>query len=138
VQVLALAGRVGAVWLLRRGPVAIEAVVADDRPLDERSGEILVAAGGQLPAQHARGDLAGARAHRGSGHAAVLGRELLPGAQADEQPALPLRVGDGERLERPARLARGEHLAELLRQALSELLVLEHPERDRVGIALQA
>ena len=88
--------------------VALEAVVGEDRALDERGGDLLAGVVGQHPAERARRQLASAVARHRGRDTRALGRELLDLAEANGQPALAVRVRQRERLERVARLAAGE------------------------------
>ena len=112
-QSLELARRTVGARLGGGGLVALEAVGAEDRALDERSCELRASVAGHLPAERAARELAGAVEDRRGGHARALGAEALARAEADEQPALALGVGQRERLEAAAGLAGGEQCGEL-------------------------
>ena len=85
--------------------VAIEAVVPEDRALDERRRGRRVAVCGKLPAQRARRELPSAVAGHRGGHPGALGGEVRASSEADEQPALASGVGERELSVRRAGLA---------------------------------
>ena len=94
---------------------------------------------GDLPAQRARTELPGAALDHGGGNARPLAIERRPLAEADEEVSPPvLGVHQCEMLERPARLAGIEQGGQLAgRQVVRDPFVLEHADRDRVGVSVR-
>ena len=92
--------------------VAVEAVAGEDRALDQRRGHLVGDVVGQLPAQRARAELAGAAVDGGRGDAGALGVEARRGAPSPTtQPAPAVGVVQGQVLEARARLAALEQRA---------------------------
>ncbi len=97
----------------RGGLVALEAVVAEDRALDERAGDAGSLAAGACQ-QSARVEISRARSHAtAAATRSALGGQLRARPRPTSSQRLPVGVGQGERLERAAGLARGEQLGEL-------------------------
>ncbi len=120
------------------GLVALVAVVAEDRALDEGARDAVGRSLGDLPAERPRGQLPGALGrHRGC-DAGALGNEISRPAEPDREPAHARRVRHRERLERATGLARGEQLADLRRRVRGGVASLEDADRDRVRAALGA
>ena len=110
-----------------------ELVGAHDAALDERGGVGVGDVVGELPAQRARAELAGAGDHAAGDDPGALGIELVARAEAGDQPALAVGVREGELAEARLGLAGLDDRAKLaVRRVVGDPFILEEPDGDCV------
>ncbi len=116
-----------------------ELVGAHHAALDEGGGVGVGDVVGELPAQRARAELAGAGDHAAGDDPGALGVELVALAEPGDQPALAVGVGERELAEARLGLARlDERAKRAVRRVVRDPFVLEQTDRDRVRARLRA
>ncbi len=118
--------------------IAVKAIVVEHRPLDDRGNDRVVDVVRHLPAQRGGAELAGASVSDRGRLTHPLGVELRARPQSDEdEPAL-FVVGHGQAPKGRRPLAGVQQRRELATgEIVGDALVLDHPDRHRVGIGVR-
>ena len=122
------------------GPVVVVALVAvkpvgpEDGALDQPGDDLIADVVWDLPAERVGAEFDGPVMGDARGGPRALGVELGAVAEADQDVAAPVGVGDRQPLELALGLAAVEHrLERAAGQIVGYALVLEHADHDRVG-----
>ncbi len=122
--------------LLRRLESQV-AVSAEQRPLDDRRGDLRADLVRHLPAQPPRAQLACAAQRRGGRDPHALAVEIGARAKPDEHPALAAGVPDREVAVLGFRLARVDEPLKDAVHVVRDALAFEDPEHHRVRIGVR-
>ena len=122
---------------MRRSLEPRVAVRAQQRPLDDRSGDLGACLVRHLPAQPPRAELARATQRRRGGDPHALAVEVGARAEPDEHPALAAGVPDGEVAVLGLRLAGVDEALQDAVNVVRDAFAFEDPEHDGVRIGVR-